>query len=292
MNRTGGGRPSTVGRRDIDHAGSGTSAAPTSTALPVAGRGRGPLPTRVTDLPELPDAYRRVLDEGLARLGIALAPDAATRIDDHVRLLLAWTTAINLTAIREPADVAREHVLDSLAALPLLRGRRIDAFVDIGSGGGFPGLPLAVALPARRVLLVDSIGKKARFLATATAALGLDDRARVAAERVEDLAVTGREREAWPAVLARAVAPLAELVELAFPLLRPAGLLLAWKRLPIAAELADARRALSAVGGGPLEVLSAGVEGLEDHVLVVATKVRPTPAGLPRPPAERRRHPF
>lgn len=292
MNRTGGGRPSTVGRRDIDDAGSGTRAAPTTTTQPVVGRRRDPLPTRVTGLPELPPTYRRALDDGLVELGIALPPDTATAIDDHVRLLLAWTSAINLTAIREPADVAREHVLDSLAARGLLRTRRVDAFIDLGSGGGFPGLPLALALPARRALLVDSIGKKARFLETVTAALGIDGRIRVAAERAEELAAPGRERESWPAVLARGVASLAELAELAFPLLLPGGALVAWKRLPVAAELADARRALAVVGGGPLEVVGAGVRGLDDHVLVVATKVRPTPTNLPRPPAERRRRPL
>ncbi len=105
--------------------------------------------------------------------GSALVLTAAQRaaIDGHVRLLLAWTAAINLTAIRDPGEVAVAHVLDSLTAVPLLRSAGIDAFVDLGSGGGLPGLPLAIALPARRALLVESTGKKARFLETAVAAV-------------------------------------------------------------------------------------------------------------------------
>lgn len=292
MNRTGGGRPDTVRRRDIDDAGSGTSAAHDRTTGPVRSRDRAPLPTRVTGLPELPPTYRLAVDRGLADLGIVLDVGASRAIDDHVRLFLAWNAKVNLSAIREPDDVAREHVLDSLSALAHLRGRAIDAFVDLGSGGGFPGLPLAFALPARRVLLVDSVAKKARFLVAAAGATGAAGRVRVAATRAEALATDRREREAWPAVLARAVASLPELAELAFPLLARGGVLVAWKRLPLADELAAAGPALAALGGGPLEVVPSGVAGLEDHVLVVARKIRGTPPGFPRSPAERRRRPL
>jgi 16S rRNA (guanine527-N7)-methyltransferase len=291
MDRTGGGRPDTVGQREEDDAGSGTSAAHRATGRPVRGRDRGPLPTRVNGLPELPPAYGETLDRGLAALGVRLPAATREAIDGHVRLLLAWNAAINLTAIRTPDAIARDHVLDSLAGLPVLRAHGIDAFVDLGSGGGFPGLPLALALPARRALLVDSVAKKARFLEAAVAALDAGDRVAVAAARSEALAA-GTDREAWPAVLTRAVASLAELAELAFPLLRHGGILIAWKRIPLADELVEARSALAAVGGGPLEIVRCEVEGLADHVLVVATKVRGTPSSFPRPPGSRRRRPL
>ncbi len=292
MNRTGGGRPNAVGQRDDDHAGSGTSTTRRSTIPSVAGRERVPLPTRVDDLPPLPPGYAATLETGLAALRLSLPSPARSAIDDHVRLLLAWTTAINLTAIRDPEAVAREHVLDSLSALTLLRDRGVDAFLDLGSGGGFPGIPLALALPARRALLVDSVAKKVRFLATVTAALGIDERVAVAVIRSEALATDPRHRVAWPAVVVRAVAPLAELAELAFPLLGPSGLLVAWKRLPLDEELAQASRAFAAVGGGLPEIVPSNVPGLEDHALVAVPRVRPTPAGYPRPPAERARRPW
>lgn len=292
MNRTGGGRPNAVSQRDDDHAGSGTPTTPRSAIPSVAGRERVPLPTRVDDLPALPPGYQATLEAGLAALRLTLPPATRAAIDDHVRLLLAWTAAINLTAIRDPAAVAREHVLDSLSALPLLRRHAVDAVLDLGSGGGFPGLPLALALPARRALLVDSVAKKARFLTTVTAALGIDERVTVAAIRAEALAADARQRGAWPAVVVRAVASLAELAELAFPLLGPNGLLVAWKRLPLDVELARAAPALAAVGGGSPRIVPSGVPGLEDHVLVVVPRVRPTPAGYPRPPAERARRPW
>jgi len=292
VNRTGGEQPTTVGQRDNDHAGSGARATRSSTIKSVEAREREPLPTRVCELPDLPPEYAATLDAGLAALGAAPAPEARPGIDDHVRLLLAWTEAINLTAIRDPAAVAREHVLDSLSALDLLRSRGIDELLDLGSGGGYPGLPLALALPAHRALLVESVGKKARFLETAVAAVGAQEWVGVATTRAETLAADRRQRERWQAVVARAVAPLADLLELALPLTRIGGVLIAWKRLPLAEELERAGPALAVLGGGRLEVVPTMLAGLEDHVLVVVAKIRATPPGYPRLPAERRRRPL
>ena len=133
---------------------------------------REPLPTRVQDTPSLPAAYVDALERGLAGLGLALDDAVRATIDGHVRLLLAWTTAINLTAIREPAAVATGHVVDSLSAVPWLRAHGAERILDLGSGGGFPGLPIAAALPAAHVTLLEPIGKKARFLRTAVTATG------------------------------------------------------------------------------------------------------------------------
>lgn len=252
-------------------------------------RPREPLPTRVEGLPELPPEYHARLDRGIDELGLTLDAAARGAIDGHVRLLLSWNDAINLTSIRDAPAIAVRHVLDSLTAAAPLRERGVTELADLGSGGGFPGLPLAVAIPATRTLLVESIAKKARFLETVIAATGVGERAAVHAARAEELAADGRERERWPAVTARAVGDLAELVELSFPLLRPAGVLVAWKRGDIGAELRSAGRAIATLGGGDVDVLEARPTGLEGHVLVVVTKLRPTPDGYPRDPAVRRR---
>lgn len=210
----------------------------------------------------------------------------------HARLLIAWNRSINLSGIREPAMIALEHVLDSLTAVPLLRAAGIDEFVDLGSGGGYPGLPLAVALPARRAVLIELVGKKARFLVTAVEALGIADQVGVAAARAEDLAADARHRGRWQAVVARAVADLSELAELSLPLLLPGGLLVAWKRRPVDDELARSERALRQLGGRLVEVGPVIVPGLEDHVLAVVQKVADTPPEFPRDPAARRRRPL
>lgn len=253
---------------------------------------REPLPTRVQETPPLPPAYHDALDAGLDALRLTLTPNAKTAIEVQARLLLVWTTAINLTAIREPAAVALAHVVDSLSGLSVLLDRGIDRFLDIGSGGGYPGLPLAAALPAQRALLLEPVRKKTAFLAAAVAAAGLDASVEAVPVRAEALAADARHRSRWPAVLARAVGGLGELVELAFPLLEPGGCLVAWKRGEFELEIQAAERAMAAMGGGRLDVLRVAVPGLERHCLVIATAKGRVPGAYPRDPAARKRRPW
>jgi len=255
-------------------------------------RPRGPLPTRVQDLAPLPPSYAVALDAGLNCLDLRLPAGARAAIDDHGRLLLAWNEAINLTAIREPAAVARLHVLDALSAAPMLAERRVGRLLDIGSGGGYPGLPLAMALDADRALLLDSVGKKVRFLRTVIEATGQGRRIAAEHERAEVIARDPRDREAWPAVTARAVTSLAELVELALPLVSPNGVLVAWKRGDVDAELDAAEGALRALRAGPVAVLPTPVPGLEAHRLIVVPRAGRIEPRFPRDLAERRRRPL
>jgi 16S rRNA (guanine527-N7)-methyltransferase len=272
-------------------------------------RPRDPLPTSVEACPPLPIAYHDALDTGLQALTIVLTPTARAAIDGHVRLLLAWNPAINLTAIREPGAIAIRHVIDSLTGLAVLRRRQVDRFVDLGSGGGFPGLTIAAAMPADRALLIDSIGKKVRFLTVAVAAVGLEDHVAAETARSESLAASHRDRDRWPAVTARAVAPLGELIELAFPLLRSGGVLVAWKQGEIAdraglgGELAAARRALDAIDpDGRIDVMPAvtddavqarGLRELARHRIVVVERgASPIAMTWPRDPATRHRQPW
>jgi 16S rRNA (guanine527-N7)-methyltransferase len=276
---------------------------------------RDPLPTYVNDLPPLPQEYWDAIRDGLGSISLdvgsgdvgpgdvgpgdggtgnggAVSESELQVIGDHVRLLLAWNEKINLSGIRAPDAIAVEHVLDSLTALPILRRAGVEEFLDIGSGGGFPGLPLAVALPARRALLVESVGKKARFLATAVDAIGVRDPVSIAATRAETLTADPRHRGYWQAVTARAIAEMGELVELALPLLRVGGLLVAWKRRPAEEELARAEGAIHQLHGRLIRLEPVTVPGLEDHVLAVVQKTAETPAQFPRDSALRRRRPL
>jgi 16S rRNA (guanine527-N7)-methyltransferase len=243
-------------------------------------RRRESLPTRVDGLPPLPAAYDAALDAGVAALPVSLTPTARAAIDDHVRLLLAWNRAINLTAITDPARVALLHVVDSLTAIPVVEARRGRAghgavrLLDLGSGGGYPGIPLAVAVPDAAVTLVESIGKKARFLEAAVEVSDLGPRVTVLGARAETLAVPIRRGDIAPfdIVTARAVGALPDLVRLAFPLLGPGGRLVAWKRGDIAPEITAASRVAGPLGGSRVTVRPTGVPGLEGHVLVVIEK--------------------
>lgn len=238
-------------------------------------RRRESLPTRVDDLPPLPPEYDAALDAGLAALPVSLTAAARAAIDDHVRLLLAWNRAINLTAITDPAKVAVLHVVDSLTAVPVVGVRRGSArLLDLGSGGGYPGIPLAATATDAEVTLVESIGKKARFLEAAVDVARLGARVTVVGARAETLAAAIRQGELEPfdAVTARAVGSLADLVALAFPLLVDGGRLVAWKRGDMTAEIKAATLAAMPLGGARITIRSIAVPGLEGHILVVIEK--------------------
>ena len=195
-------------------------------------------------------------------------------ITAHLRLLDAWNPAINLTRVSDPRERATRHLLDSLVAAPhierlLPNGGKI---ADLGSGGGFPGIPLAARLLSHHsnlsMTLIESIGKKARFLEAVTAASGLAPRLRVAHSRAEELVQGGGVR--FDVVTARAVAPLGELIRLAAPLLTPTGSLLAWKRATDewSAELSAAA---SFIGQSAIEVVAMNVAALDGALLVRVT---------------------
>jgi len=167
----------------------------------------------------LPEAVQRELDAGLAAL--RLDPDLTTPLLAYLALLDRWNRTYNLTAVRDPADMVARHLLDSLAMLPFVGD---GALADLGTGPGLPGIPLAIARPQLQVTLVESNGKKARFLREAVRTLQLRN-ARVAESRIESL----DEPAAYDAITARALATLPLIVELGGPLLKPTGRLLAMK---------------------------------------------------------------
>ncbi len=166
-----------------------------------------------------PETLQRELDAGLAAL--QLEPALAPPLLAYLALLDRWNRTYNLTAVREPADMVARHLLDSLAMLPFVGD---GALADLGTGPGLPGIPLAIARPQLQVTLVESNGKKARFLREAVRTLQLAN-ARVAESRIESL----DEPAAYDAITARALATLPLIVELGGALLKPAGRLLAMK---------------------------------------------------------------
>lgn len=169
------------------------------------------------------------LAAGLSELGIALAPAQVEALLTLVTELEDWNTRFNLTAIRDPAEVVDKHLLDSLAVLPYLKGLTV---ADVGSGAGFPGLPLAIADLDRRYTLIESTGKKVTFLRHACTMLRLPN-VEVVQGRAEDL----RPRKPFDTVLARALGSLAEFVRVAGHLAGRGGRLLAMKGKVPEAEL-------------------------------------------------------
>ncbi len=170
-------------------------------------------------MPDFPDTLRGDLHAGLAAL--ALDPVLATPLLAYLALLDRWNRTYNLTAIRDPAEMVVKHLLDSLAMAPFVGGGNL---ADLGTGAGLPGIPLALANPALQVTLVESNGKKARFLREVVRTLPLPN-ARVAESRIEALDEPGQ----YDAIVARALATLPLIVELGGHLLKSGGRLLAMK---------------------------------------------------------------
>lgn len=179
------------------------------------------------------------------QLGVLVSDRQAYLLSKHVEMVLESNRQFNLTAITDVAEAIILHVVDSLMVLPEISSAPEGPIADIGTGAGFPGIPLAV-MTGRRVDLVESVGKKARFLQTVVDLLELGDTVGVVNERAEQLA--GRAYGVYGAVTARAVTSLPALVELAAPLLRPGGILVSLKGRVARDELDSGAKVASMVG--------------------------------------------
>ncbi len=208
------------------------------------------------------------------------------RLERFVELFLARNATLNLSAARD-AEAVREHVRDSLTLAPYLT----DSLVDIGSGGGFPAIPLAIAT-GRRITLVESLVKKARYLEAIVADLGLGSTVSVRAQRAEDAARDPALREAFGSATARAVASLTTVIELTVPFLRVGGAALLQRgRLDARERAAGVDAAL--VLGAELESERVGVAGEGDERrIVVVRKRQPTGPRFPRRPGVPARRPL
>lgn len=194
--------------------------------------------------------------------------------------LRAWNARVNLTSITDEHEIVTRHFLDSLRCA-LSWGEAPSSLIDIGSGAGFPGLPLKILRPELRVALVESVGKKAAFLRHIVAALDLHD-VTVVAARAEVVGRDPQHREQYDVVTARAVAELATLAEYCLPLCRVGGRVLAPKGSDIDDEIARARVAIARLGGQLIGVEPVEIPGVEPRTLVVIAKIAPTPAVYPR----------
>ena len=181
-------------------------------------------------MPDLVDDLANILQRGCRHLGVAEDPARQASLLQYLELLVKWNKAYNLTAVRDPEQMVVKHLLDSLAIAPYLRGQRL---IDVGTGGGLPGVPMAILFPGREFHLLDSNGKKTRFLFQVKTALGLDNMA-VHQARVE----TFQCEPAFDTVLSRAFASLQDMVSGCRHLLADDGHFLAMKGVYPGEEIA------------------------------------------------------
>ena len=228
-----------------------------------------------------------VLRAEAARLDIALDERALERFERYVGLLDEWNERAGLTTVTEPAEVQRRHFSESLALLRVLRelglARPGATLVDIGAGGGFPGLPLLIAQPTLTVALLEANERKCRFLEAAVTELGLSKEGRVIHGRAEDAGRDPANRERFDVAVARAVAPFAVLVEYALPLLRVGGVHAAPKGSRALEELEEAAGAVRALGGEPLEPVALPLsDGAPPQTVLLVRRAGPLDDRYPR----------
>lgn len=232
-----------------------------------------------------------------ARLGVEFDPGDVGRLGAYLAMLLEQNEHMNLTGVTDRAEVWTRHVLDSLSLVPFLADLRDGArVIDVGSGGGLPGVPLAICLPRLRFTLLEATGKKAAFLRRVVEALALSNaevlgvRAEIAGQDRGERTSEGRKgahRESYDAVVARAVGPLNVLAELTVPFAKAAGRILLMKGRRADAELTHAAAALR-----ELRAVHEGTHDTPTGRVVVLTKGAATPRTYPRAPGEPKRAPL
>ncbi len=235
---------------------------------------------------------KQSLEKQAAVQGVSLTGEMLDRFDAYAALLAEWNQRMNLTAITDPAEIARKHFVDSLTLLPLLPQEPF-RLIDVGTGAGFPGLALAIACPRMELTLLDSLNKRLTFLQAVCGELGL--RAALIHARAEDGGRRPELRERFDVATARAVAALPVLCEYCLPFVRPGGVFWAMKGPDGAEEAKAAGKAVLLLGGRlgePKRVLLPGGEGEAagqeplERLLIPVDKQAPTPAKFPRPSAK------
>jgi 16S rRNA (guanine527-N7)-methyltransferase len=225
---------------------------------------------------------QQLVQETKELVGISLSRAQISAFERYQAELADWNQRISLTAIRDPEEVRRKHFLDSMSCLLAMQGTPMQRVIDVGSGAGFPGLPLRIGLPEIGLTLVESVHKKAAFLEHVVKALDLED-VEVLPARAEQVGRMPAHREGYDWALARAVAPLPVLVEYLLPLVKVGGKVLAQKGKDAEKQVGMAEKAIGLLGGEFQEMIPVDLPGgYERRYLVVIQKIAETPDKYPR----------
>lgn len=225
---------------------------------------------------------KSLLLESAQALGIALSEAQTDQFMQYLSLLLEWNEKMNLTAITDPVEVVQKHFIDCISVLPHLDLQGGETMIDVGTGAGFPGVPLKIASPALQVTLLDALQKRLTFLDTLTQSLDLYD-VTLVHSRAEDGGQNPDLREQFDLCVSRAVANLAVLLEYCLPFVKVGGKLAALKGPDAAQEIEQAQNALQILGGKVTAVIPITIPQTDlQHQLVLVEKIAPTPQRYPR----------
>ena len=224
--------------------------------------------------------------------GITLTEKQLTRFERYADMLIQWNNQYNLTAIREKDTILIKHFLDSLSCLAVIPESKSFCLIDVGTGAGFPGIPIKIALPNIRLTLVDSVGKKVNFCQHIIDTLALEN-TKVIQARAEELGQSADHRETYDWAVARAVSKLSTLSEYLLPLIKVGGTMLAQKGESGPFESHNAEKAIQLLGGHLRQLHQIMLPGVvEERYLILIDKIATTPPQYPRRTGQPSRNPL
>lgn len=226
------------------------------------------------------EKYEEILVSEIDKMGINGSPKFASQLVSYMKGILIWNEKINLTAIKNPAEFVVKHFLDSFPAVKLAEFKGGQRIIDMGTGGGFPGVPLAVLCPEKEFVLADSLAKRLKVIDQLTRECDIENVTTVHG-RAEDLGRNPKYRETFDVCVSRAVASLPVLLEYCLPLVKPGGVFIAYKGPDAEEEIKLSKNALNKLGG-KLDRVEDVSDGTYSHNLIVITKSSSTPKTYPR----------
>lgn len=225
---------------------------------------------------------RGLLREGLKNLNIEISIEAENRFAMYMKLLLQGNEKMNLTAIKDEREIVVKHFIDSASCLTIPGVLEAKRMIDVGTGAGFPGIPIKILKQEGLCVLADALNKRVKFLETVVEALNLTE-TRAIHGRAEDLARSADLRESFDLAVSRAVAHLSVLSELCLPFVSVGGMFIAMKGPKAKDEMREAKNAVELLGGKIRKSVLVNMPLMDmQHEIIIIDKVRPTPAKYPR----------
>lgn len=236
--------------------------------------------------------FREVLDQAAREYGVLLTDEQMIAFTRYFETLIEWNEKVNLTGITAPQDVAIKHMIDSLSCYDQAIFKQGATIIDVGTGAGFPGLPLKIYRPDLKLTLFDSLNKRILFLQAVTVMLGLTDVTFVHS-RAEDGGKSKQFRERYDIAVSRAVARLNVLCEWCLPFVAVGGFFIALKGSQYSVEVDEAQGALQRLGGEITKVQNIKLPGLDDiRAVIYIKKIKKTPSSYPRRPGTAEKNPL
>lgn len=235
---------------------------------------------------------REMLEKGVRQMGLELDEDKIGLLLTHKEMMLAWNEVMNLTAIEDEKDIIIKHFLDSLSVVPVIDRINPESLIDVGTGAGFPGIPLKIARQDIKVTLLDSLNKRINFLNELIGKLEIDG-IQTVHMRAEEAGAKADYREKYDVSVSRAVARMPVLAEYCLPLVKTGGYFIALKGEAAGEEIESAQKAIHTLGGQVEEIKRVKLPFSDiTHSIVIIRKIRHTPGNYPRKPGKPSKSPI